>query len=328
MFKHLIVITPLGLLYGSSGSFLSPENLVGRSGNRFPPSSATVSGLFASLPDLDINNLRIAGPFWARSENPQNFFVPTPFTILAKKPFAQISGTEQKGGEVAYRLSWNAQKEGWLDPKAQSITGKFDTDSWLPIEQWTKPSKVYQSPWQYLPHLHPRLEDSQRKVSQNEDQGSLFLENAVQLDPDACLVYLSNQSIPDGWYRFGGEGHMVDVQTIPISNSLKDLLNQPVGKQFALITPAIWGSNRLSRRLPEDWEEEALLTDRPVTFRYRLGGSGATKRLSRGRYAVPAGTVYHLKQGIDKPWYDWDESWFPQEGYSFNRWGSGLALPL
>jgi CRISPR-associated protein Cmr3 len=44
-FTHLLQITPLGLLYGSAGGFLSPENLVGRSGNKFPPSSATVSGL-------------------------------------------------------------------------------------------------------------------------------------------------------------------------------------------------------------------------------------------------------------------------------------------
>ena len=46
---HLLQITPLGLLYGSAGGFLSPENLVGRSGNKFPPSSATVSGLYAQV---------------------------------------------------------------------------------------------------------------------------------------------------------------------------------------------------------------------------------------------------------------------------------------
>ena len=48
MFKHLIAIEPLGLLYGSAGRFLSPENLVGRSGTQFPPSAATLSGVFAS----------------------------------------------------------------------------------------------------------------------------------------------------------------------------------------------------------------------------------------------------------------------------------------
>ena len=46
--KYLITIAPLGLLYGSAGRFLSPENLVGRSGTHFPPSSATLSGLFAA----------------------------------------------------------------------------------------------------------------------------------------------------------------------------------------------------------------------------------------------------------------------------------------
>jgi CRISPR-associated protein Cmr3 len=48
-FTHLLQITPLGLLYGSAGGFLSPENLVGRSGNKFPPSSATISGLYAQV---------------------------------------------------------------------------------------------------------------------------------------------------------------------------------------------------------------------------------------------------------------------------------------
>jgi CRISPR-associated protein Cmr3 len=37
MFKYLISIEPLGLLYGSAGGFLSPESLVGRSGESFPP---------------------------------------------------------------------------------------------------------------------------------------------------------------------------------------------------------------------------------------------------------------------------------------------------
>ena len=64
--QHLIVIRPLGLLYGSAGKFLSPENLVGRSGISFPPSAATVSGIFAHQlndePDK-LNNLQLAGTF-------------------------------------------------------------------------------------------------------------------------------------------------------------------------------------------------------------------------------------------------------------------------
>ena len=335
MFDRLIVITPLGLLYGSSGSFLSPDNLVGRSGNRFPPSSATVSGLFASIPDLNIENLRIAGPFWAKNDNPENFFVPTPFSILATKPFAKIqdvlTNTKDDPGRIEYRLVWDAKKEAWVDPKHDHIMGKFDKESWLPIEEWENPTTVYQSPWQYLPHLHPRLQPEERRVQENKDQGSLFLENAVQVDPDVSLIYLTNLALPDGWYRFGGEGHIVDVQCMPIKNTkLQNLLQQPVNKHFALITPGVWGSNRLSLRYPEStqWQQEALLTDRPTTFRYRFGGQGKTKRLSRGRYAVPAGTVYLLKEAIEKPWFNWDQAWFPMEGYSLQRWGCGLALPL
>jgi CRISPR-associated protein Cmr3 len=76
------------------------------------------------------------------------------------------------------------------------------------------------------------------------------------------------------------------------------------------------------------WKVEALFTDRPIPFRYRLGGKGDTKLLSRGRYAVPAGTVYVLEEAINQSWQDWDDNWFPKEGPSLKRWGCGLALPL
>ena len=49
MFKYLISINPLGFMYGSAGAFLSPENLVGRSGAKFPPEAATLSGLIFSI---------------------------------------------------------------------------------------------------------------------------------------------------------------------------------------------------------------------------------------------------------------------------------------
>jgi CRISPR-associated protein Cmr3 len=173
----------------------------------------------------------------------------------------------------------------------------------------------------------------------------------VQMDTGTCLVYLSNTELQPGWYRFGGEGHMVDVRCEKICQQIDSRLKQPVGKTFALITHAVWGSNRLSKRSPvflekrspafyepekpipetqeqEVWKVEALFTERPIPFRYRLGGTGDMKLLSRGRYAVPAGSVYVLEEAIDKPWQDWDVNWFPQEGPSLKRWGCGLALPL
>jgi CRISPR-associated protein Cmr3 len=104
------------------------------------------------------------------------------------------------------------------------------------------------------------------------------------------------------------------------------------------------------------WPENkinSLLTQRPQPFRYRLGkrktddepisepfqtrtltaenrrNNQPSGLLSRGRYAIPAGTVYVLEKPLEKSWYQWDESWFPQEGfYSLKRWGCGLALPL
>jgi CRISPR-associated protein Cmr3 len=340
-FEYLIVIEPLGLLYGSAGRFLSPENLVGRSGTSFPPSAATLSGLYAATSSsTELESLQLAGPFWAKSDNPQNFYVPTPLNYLVAK------------GEITHRLAWHPhpqslsyQEEGeqeeesgqWQTESGASPTGKFEKSSWVAINEWHQPQQVQKDPWKYLPHLHPRLQLDQRKVDADSDQGSLFLENAVQLNPDNCLIYLSNTRLADGWYRFGGEGHMVDVRCLKLTDSTQRLLSQPVGKCFALITPAVWGSNRLSYREPmiyqnnnwqPVWQIEAFLTERPTPFRYRLGGKGNTKRLSRGRYAVPAGTVYVLREPLNQPWQSWDESWFPTEAYSFKRWGCGLALPL
>jgi CRISPR-associated protein Cmr3 len=387
MFKHLIVIEPLGFLYGSAGKFLSPENLVGRSGTSFPPSAATLSGIFAaSLPRKEIENLQLAGPFWAWSRNPQNFYVPTPLNCLVKDK------------EIQHQMVWCQEcKERWLVPFRvwQEVKGKlvgldvwktppndkFESKIWLPIRHWKRlrhqttkePNfseesltqeescflqlKVESSPWQFVPHLHPRLQEEQRRVVEpDEEQGSLFLENGVQLNPDACLVYLSNTPITDGWYRFGGEGHLVDLHCQDICPTVTDLLNQELGCSFALITPAVWGSQRLSYRAPQKdnkgnlgWPDNAIcaiLTERPTPTRYRFGNNpnakaGEAKTLSRGRYAMPAGTVYVLKEPLGN-WQSWPEDWFPKEGvplkhsspedpkkgFSFKRWGCGLALPL
>ncbi|MBO3460359.1 CRISPR-associated protein Cmr3 [Aetokthonos hydrillicola Thurmond2011] len=350
-FTHLIIIEPLGLLYGSSGRFLSPENLVGRSGTHFPPSSATLSGLFAaSKQQADIRDLMLAGPFWgnidevsrfapsqkskvkSQKSDEQNFYVPTPRNYLVKN------------GKIVEKLHWDREKKEWLNEKGKSPVDKFESHTWLAINNWNNPEEIKKNPWRFLPHLHPRLEQDERHVIRNhEEQGSLFLENSVQMETGTGLVYLSNTELNPGWYRFGGEGHMVDVRCEPIGSKLNDFLKKPVGNTFALITPAVWGSNRLSKREPvylekhnlavdeqekNVWNLEALFTERPVPMRYRLGGNAQTKLLSRGRYAVPGGSVYVLKEGIDKPWQDWDVNWFPKEGPSLKRWGCGLALPL
>lgn len=332
-FKNLIIIEPLGFLYGSAGRFLSPENLVGRSGTSFPPSSATLSGIFAAnLDDETIKELYLAGPFWAEIDevksDQQNFYVPTPLTYLVKN------------GKIQHQLKWNPEKKGWFDEDGNAPADKFEKGTWMAISNWEKPAEIAKSPWKFSPHLHPRLEKNQRRVA-SEETGSLFLENAVEMEPETCLVYLSSHQLKKGWYRFGGEGHLVDIESRELNQNHKQLLNRPAGKQFAAIAPAVWGSNRLSYRQPmllndskkPAWPVETLYTARPHTFRYRLGNRenqqpNQPKLLSRGRYAVPAGTVYVLKSPLDKPWQQWDLNWFPKEGPSFKRWGCGLALPL
>jgi CRISPR-associated protein Cmr3 len=352
MFNHLIIIEPLGLLYGSAGRFLSPDNLVGRSGNHFPPSAAAVSGLLAAAWRKDkIQTLHISGPFWAWSNDPQNFYVPTPFNC-------QIAQNEIKGFQTY-------QDEKWTSNLDSASKRDRPSGTWLSIKDWDKlnlstadgfnPIPIEQEPWQALPHLHPQLQTDERRV----EVGKLFLENAVQLNPDACLIYLSTHGIDTDWYRFGGEGHVVNVRSEKIAAPTTTLLTQDVGRSFALITPAVWGSNRLSYKAPTDlikgdakrhdlervdsdlnkqWNVIAMHTDRPSPFRYRLGKretkpgdesplSNQPSLLSRGRYAVPAGSIYILSQPLPS-WSNWPPEWFPKEGISLKQFGCGLALPL
>ena len=349
MFKYLIQIEPLGLLYGSAGRFLSPENLVGRSGMSFPPSSATVSGVFAAAKGWKGNNdFCIAGPFWADCDAPQNFYVPTPFHCLVKddKIHEVMQWHDEENCELhdenGHSMVWEdgvwavKEKEKWRSPK----NDKFQKGTWMAIGDWEKlrlggKPTVKKEPWKVLPHLHPRLDVNERRVATDLEKGSLFLENAVQMEPGHCLVYLASEAIEEGWYRLGGEGHMVEIRCTAIGSPVAELLAESVGDKFALITPAVWGSNRLSFRDPqqESWKVKTMLTERPTPFRYRLGDHenqqpGQPKRLSRGRYAVSSGTVYVLEEPLVEPWVDWSEDWFPREGPSLKRWGLGLALAI
>ena len=122
--QYLVVIRPLGLLYGSAGKFLSPENLVGRSGVSFPPSAATVSGIFAHQlneePDK-LNNLQLAGPFWANENQPDNFYVPTPLNCLVKD------------GQIKYTTAWREGKwQTKIDGKWQiPPNDKYQKATWM-----------------------------------------------------------------------------------------------------------------------------------------------------------------------------------------------------
>ncbi|MGY6528519.1 MAG: type III-B CRISPR module-associated Cmr3 family protein [Cyanobacterium sp.] len=347
--KYLTIIEPLGFLYGSAGRFLSPENLVGRSGAKFPPNSTTLSGVFAAnLDNEELKKLCVAGPFWGKTEQvqeEQNFYVPTPLNYLVKN------------GQIQHKLHWDDHKKGWYDEQGNEPADKFEKNTWIAISEWENPTTVESPPWRFNPHLHPRLALDQRRVyiedentPADQKKGSLFLENAVEMSPDSCLVYLSSHQLESGWYRFGGEGHLVELTCIELNDTLRNLLNQPIDKEFALITPAVWGSNRLSYRYPvynqkeksvtptqqnsdneSVWETKTIFTNRPYPFRYRFGNHEDPTRpklLSRGRYAVPAGTVYVLEKPLSQSWLEWDESWFPREGVSFKRWGCGLALPI
>ncbi|MBD2145317.1 type III-B CRISPR module-associated Cmr3 family protein [Sphaerospermopsis sp. FACHB-1194] len=329
MFKYLISINPLGLMYGSAGAFLSPENLVGRSGAKFPPDAATLAGLMFSINKVNEkftqqtlrDNLYVAGPFWAKSTNistQQNFFIPIPWhKIISKKGFGE----------------WKIENNQWKLEKNIDADKPEADYRWQTIESWNTSAKglktsnqsIADNPWKFGSLIHPKIQPSERCVVKSD---GLFLENSAQIPDDVCLVYLSTYPIDNGWYKFGGENHIVEISCDEISPKIIKLLNQPIGKSFALITPGVWGSNRISHRQPQPEDHSfpetvQMLTDKPVPYRFRSQGT-----LGRGRYAVPAGSVYVLKEPINKPWWEWDEKWFPNEGYSLKKLGCGLCLPV
>lgn len=356
MFKFLIMVRPLGLLYGSAGAFLSPENLVGRSGSKFPPDAATLSGLllstnrekpFADHQELKMN-LTIAGAFWARDEDfqygNQDFFVPIPRSLIIDE-----YETDQ----------WEIRSGKWHRSKNKNDKDDVKSEyNWQTISSWGKSADFIHKegvakeiPWKFVPMLHPTLDLDQRHVrrlADEDDRGSLFLENAVQMKEDSFLVYLSTHSIPDGWYRFGGENHLVEINSQSIASDILNLLNKPIERQFALICPAVWGTNNLSFRYPKDVrfsnKRPEMLTDRPIPFRPRTvkgnNKSQRTNSLAIGRYAVPAGTVYVLKHPLEEQyntWWKFPLEWFPggdkklptdQRPLPLKHLGCGFCLPI
>jgi len=343
----------LGFLYGSSGAFLSPENLVGRSGAKFPPDAATLSGLFLST-NLEKQffkdhqklkeDLTIAGSFWATDKNfqhgNQDFYVPIPRSLIIDK-----NKTDQ----------WEIRGEKWHRPKKdENIEATYH---WQTITTWGQPIEsirkqgVADVPWSFVPMLHPTLDINQRHVrtpQDDNDRGSLFLENAVQMREDSFLVYLSTHLIPDGWYRFGGESHLAEITSQPISQKILKILNKEIERKFSLICPAVWGTNNLSYRYPKmlsfSNKRPEMLTDRPIPFRPRtVKGNDPKQRtnaLAIGRYAVPAGTVYVLKDPLEdqyNTWWKFPLEWFPdsdnkkptdQRPLPLKHLGCGLCLPI
>lgn len=352
-FQFLISLEPLGLLYGSSGRFLSAENLTGKGGERFPPDSPTFSGLIASqLPPQELRSLHTAGPFWCDlEESSLDLRLPAPLSLLQEQAPSQPDQQKQRSqGQrvVNARLDWHGEAKSWQADRP--VSAKSLQGGWVRLSrwgQWKDPElRVEADPWEAVPHLHPRLQEEQRVSAQ---EGALFLELAMALRPGVALAYLSSATIPEGCYRFGGEGHLVQLRCHPIPERLIRWLEQPDGfdhgQTLALITPGVWGSRKLSLREPLDgsrrpathpWRSggsgPGILTDRPRPWRFRLGkgrDGQAHRRLSRGRWCMPPGSCYALPDGLRLPaWSAWPESWFPDEGFSFKRFGTALAIPL
>ena len=338
--QHLILLEPLGLLYGSCGRLLSPEALTGRAAEHFPPDSPAIAGVLANKLDrASRRDLFTAGPFWCGPGG--ELMLPAPLTLLQ----------ESEGGQrlSQRRLQWQdddtqPQAAGWRPADGGAPPRKPPTGGWVALSDWPKMGRdqavpVQADPWRAVPHLHPRLREDSR-VSAGEN--ALFLEYGIAVEPGVRLAYLSSHAAPPGVYRFGGEGHLVELSCQPLPPALLDLLLTPLQGTFALITPGLWGGPKLSLREPIDtsvpngrhpWHRDGqapgILTDKPRPWRHRLGeGSNGRRRLSRGRWAMPAGSCYRVPGDPLDPWADWPEAWFPREGFSFKQLGTALALPL
>lgn len=355
-FLHLILLEPLGLLYGASGPLLSPSSLSGRASEHFPPDSPALAGLLNT--GLDPGEARsaegyrllyTAGPFWLDPE--QGLMLPAPFTLLQEQPADGPRFSRR-------RLVWTRGNgsfipDGWQPADGNEPPRKAPSGGWVALSDWDQLAHetritIHENPWRAISHLHPRLKDDER-VSNGPD--SLFLEYSIALQDGVCLAYLSSHRIADGVYRFGGEGHLVQLRSQPIPAPLRELLRRRLTSPFALITAGVWGGPRLSRREPiisdkpggvfpwhRNGQAPGILTQSARPWRHRLGaggGSGAGSqgrrgkpRLSRGRWAMPAGSCYQLAGDPLEPWSQWSEDWFPKEGFSFKHLGTALALPL
>jgi CRISPR-associated protein Cmr3 len=379
-FTTLVLLEPLGLLHGSSGRILSPETLTGRAAEHFPPDSPALAGLLASqLQRGDLWDLHTAGPFWCHPNG--ELMLPAPMSLIQEEGAPIPAASNGKGKKhksprhhqsptprrhCRRRLTWQGDGDGqaaagWRPADGLDLPRKQTSGGWISLDDWpdiANPSlregglPIYADPWQATPHLHPRLRNNERVSAHGEGDGAasggaLFLEYGIALEPGVRLVYLSSHPIADGRYRFGGEGHMVELCCQPLPETLVNLLNIPLNGPFALITPGVWGGPRLSRRDPiitrKDgtppelpWHRNgipsAILTERPRPWRHRLGWGNnfhhEAHRLSRGRWAVPAGTCYQVAGAPLSPWAEWPEHWFPKEGFSFKQLGTALALPL
>jgi CRISPR-associated protein Cmr3 len=356
-FQCIVLIEPLGMLYGSSGRLLSPEALTGQASEHFPPDSPAVAGLLASqLRRAEIEQLFTAGPFWWAGSDDLDLMLPAPMVLIQEEGGAT-------GRQSRDRLEWQErideqQRSGWWHQSWADQRGKSPSGGWIRLGDWPHPANpdrpadviaLHVDPWKSVPHLHPKLRENER-VSAVE--GSLFLEYGIALKPTVRLAYLSSHEILDGIVRFGGEGHLARVSCVGIPTLLSRLLAQELTAPFALITPGLWGGPKLSIREPIDttiprghfpWRREGkapgILTERPRPWRYRLGAGShdrspwpgerpGRRRLSRGRWALPAGSCYQVAGDPLRPWAEWPERWFPEEGFSFKQLGTALSLPI
>ncbi|XGV86610.1 MAG: type III-B CRISPR module-associated Cmr3 family protein [Limnothrix sp. BL-A-16] len=349
-----MTISPLGFMYASSGGFLSIGSLVGKSNYKFPPDAAAISGLILGAnqiqnfmnPSLLQQELVVAGPFWAYTRSPKDFYVPMPrhriIGATGENKWASVDEwslarqSNQSNSQYLNQYRWH-RGSGDIKGSASTIWQRINTWNWTNEEIKENDQSLRSSPWKSTPFLHTQMRNDERHVL-HED--GLFLENAVQLPEDVCLVYLTNLETIDlnGWYRLGGEGHLAEIETKPINerHPLNRLLAQKISHAFALITPAVWGSNNLSYRYPQHpsfpKRDLKLLMDKPVPYRYRVGQNKDDprkgRRLGRGRYAVPSGSVYVFREPLNMTWWDFPEEWFPKEGFSLKQLGCGLCLPV
>jgi hypothetical protein len=85
-FQFLVLLEPLGLLYGSSGRMLSPQALTGRASEHFPPDSPTIAGLIAKHIERPTNLPKEETPLWNRTPQAPSASTAKPTSCGCRRP--------------------------------------------------------------------------------------------------------------------------------------------------------------------------------------------------------------------------------------------------
>lgn len=173
---------------------------------------------------------------------------------------------------------------------------------------------------------HPRLLNAGWLIEDKSDNPESQAEVRAELQGFIDGYYPSNN--PADWYVLAAgdgdsmsewlKGSKLKTYQEYLPSVLKDKLSQSPDHQLSSL------ETEVREKFGEFIQQKAPLEDSIETN----PSKPAQGRLSRGRYAVPAGSVYVFKHPLEMNWWDFPDQWFPQEGFPLKHLGCGLGLPI